>query len=189
MQSKTAFILLGLIKETPMNPYEIIKVLNFLNISKWTSISPSSVYMTIKTLEKKGLIDGRKEKEGAMPEKTVYSITIKGETSFLEMLASSLKSDLMDAVKFNLASLFICHLDRSKVLELLDTRLSSIQKEKVITAEALSEYRSIPDIPEYSFISLHRNIRLLETEYAVTQDFIQFIKASDRWNYFLTMNE
>lgn len=53
MLSKPATMLLGLINEKPLNAYEIIKVLEYMNVKYWFNIADSTVYTTIKTLEKK----------------------------------------------------------------------------------------------------------------------------------------
>ena len=52
MLSKPATMLLGLIYEKPLNAYEIIKLLNYMNVKWWFNIAGSTVYSTLKTLEK-----------------------------------------------------------------------------------------------------------------------------------------
>ena len=52
MLSKPATMLLGLIYEKPLNAYEIIKHLNYMNVKWWFNIADSTVYSTLKTLEK-----------------------------------------------------------------------------------------------------------------------------------------
>lgn len=53
MLSKPATMLLGLIYKKPLNAYEIIKHLNYMNVKWWFNIADSTVYSTLKTLEKK----------------------------------------------------------------------------------------------------------------------------------------
>lgn len=53
MLSKPATMLLGLIYEKPLNAYEIIKRLNYMNVKWWFNIADSTVYSTLKTLEKR----------------------------------------------------------------------------------------------------------------------------------------
>lgn len=54
MLSKSATMIMGLINSSPLNAYEIIKQLQWMNIKYWYNIADSTVYATIKTLEKKG---------------------------------------------------------------------------------------------------------------------------------------
>ena len=57
-------MLLGLINSEPLNAYEIIKKLQFMNVKSWYEIADSTVYATIKTLEKKAYIVGKVQKTG-----------------------------------------------------------------------------------------------------------------------------
>ena len=75
MLSKPATMLLGLIYEKPLNAYEIIKLLNYMNVKWWFNIADSTVYSTLKALEKKEYITGTTEKVGNMPDRTVYSLS------------------------------------------------------------------------------------------------------------------
>ena len=79
MLSKSATMLLGLINQKPANAYEIIKVLEFMNVKWWYNIADPTVYATLRTMDKKGLIVGVSEQNGNMPSRTVYSITEKGK--------------------------------------------------------------------------------------------------------------
>ena len=74
MLSKPATMLLGLIYEKPLNAYEIIKLLNYMNVKWWFNIADSTVYSTLKTLEKKEYIIGTAEKVGNMPDRTVSGL-------------------------------------------------------------------------------------------------------------------
>lgn len=49
MLSKPATMLLGLIYEKPLNAYEIIKLLKYMNVKWWFNIADSTVYSTLKS--------------------------------------------------------------------------------------------------------------------------------------------
>ena len=68
-------IVLGILKKEPMGAYEIQKLVEYRNISKWVKISTPSIYKKVIQLEEKGMIQGKVVKEGKMPEKVVYSLT------------------------------------------------------------------------------------------------------------------
>jgi DNA-binding PadR family transcriptional regulator len=185
MQSKTAFVLLGILKEKPMNPYEIVKILDRLNISRWSPISTSSVYATIRTLEKKSLIAGEKFKTSAMPEKTVYSVTPSGNAAFLEALKDYLGYDITDITKFNLGSLFLCHLEKMNVIGILKERSDLIFENIRTTEEVYGAYKK-QDVPEYALISLVHNINFYHAELSSVQAILKEIEKSESWNHFLT---
>ncbi len=87
MLSKSATMLLGLITHQPLNAYEIVKTLDYMNIKYWFNIGTSTVYATIKTqLEKKQYLVGEIQKDGNMPDKTVYSIHGTRKSSIFETL-------------------------------------------------------------------------------------------------------
>lgn len=186
MQSKTAFVLLGLLKEKPLNPYEIVKVLERINISRWSPVSASAVYMTIKVLEKKGLIAGRREKTGAMPEKTVYAVTDAGTGEFMQSLRAYLTEEISDLAHFNLATLFICHLERQEAVEVLSARLARLDAEDEGTGRAYDYYRARDGAPEYALVSLRRNRAHYQAEKQITEFLVQEILGADRWGHYLT---
>lgn len=185
MQSKTAFVLLGLLKERALNPYEIVKILDQLNISQWSPISASSVYTTIRTLEKKGYIEGKKEKNSAMPEKTIYSVTSSGKSAFLKALKENMLEDITNITSFNLSTLFVCHLDRFDVIKILKERAAHIIKNYETTEQAYNQYKQNL-IPEYALISLKHNMTFYKTELATAESMIQEIEKAKDWGHYLT---
>lgn len=185
MQSKTAFVLLGILKEKPMNPYEIVKTLDRLNISRWSPISTSSVYATIRTLEKKSFITGEKFKTSAMPEKTVYSVTASGNAAFLGALKEYLSDDITDITRFNLGTLFLCHLGKTDVIRILNERLELISDNIRETEEVYNAYKRLP-APEYALISLIHNINFYNAESTTVKGMLEEIDKAGSWNHFLT---
>jgi DNA-binding PadR family transcriptional regulator len=185
MQSKAAFVLLGFLKERPMNPYEIIKILEKLKISQWSHISPSSVYATIHVLEKKGYIVGEKFKTTAMPEKTVYSVTSIGKKAFIKALKDYITNDITDITRFNLGTLFICHLDKENVLKILHDRISNITKNIEITEKVYEDFKT-HSAPEYSIVSLVHNINFYRAELVSVHYMIDQIEVTTAWGHFLT---
>lgn len=186
MQSKTAFILLGLLSEKSLNPYEIIKILDHLNIGMWSSVSPSSVYTTIRTLEKKGWISSKKEPGKVLPQKSVYSIENEGKKEFLQAMEYYLSQNILEPVHFNLASLFMCHLEKNRVLELLESRLKVICLEAQLLVKAEEAYKDEKERPEYTLISLKHNAKLYEAEKELTRELIKQINKTKKWDYYLT---
>ena len=69
-------IVLGMLKKEPMGAYDIQKLVEYRNISKWVKISTPSIYKKAIQLEEKGFIKGSTVKEGKMPEKVIYSLPI-----------------------------------------------------------------------------------------------------------------
>lgn len=136
MLSKSATMLLGLITHQPLNAYEIVKTLDYMNIKYWFNIGTSTVYATIKTLEKKQYLVGEIQKDGNMPDKTVYSITEQGKAVFLETLRTSFLKFDYDTNIFSITAFFLDCLPPEERKILLEKRmtvlydyLSGIQKQ------------------------------------------------------------
>ena len=121
-------MLLGLIYEKPLNAYEIIKLLNYMNVKWWFNIADSTVYSTLKTLEKKELILGTTEKVGNMPDRTVYSLSNKGKDEFIATLKESVLQFNYDTNIFSIAAFFLNIFAPEEQQELLQERLNILQK-------------------------------------------------------------
>lgn len=128
MLSKPATMLLGLIYEKPLNAYEIIKLLNYMNVKWWFNIADSTVYSTLKALEKKEYITGATEKVGNMPDRTVYSLSDKGKCVFQDTLRKSITQFNYDTNIFSIAAFFLNTFTPTEQQELLQERLSVLQK-------------------------------------------------------------
>lgn len=187
MQSKTAFVLLGLLKKKAHNPYEIIKILDKLNMSRWCPISSSSVYMTIRALEKKGFIEGRKEKNSAMPEKTIYAITPSGSAAFMIAVKEYMCDDVTDITRFNLSTLFMCHFSKDDVIKMLKARKMRLAEHCEKTKLAYSQYKNVMHVPEFALISLQHTLNFFQFELVSIEKTISVIECATGWDYFPTI--
>ena len=79
-------IVLGILKKEPMSAYDIQKLVEYRNISKWVKISTPSIYKKVIQLEEKGYITSHIEKDGKMPEKAVYSLSEAGKQEFEKLM-------------------------------------------------------------------------------------------------------
>ena len=128
MLSKPATILLDLICEKPLNAYEIIKQLNYMNVKWWFNIADSTVYSTLKALEKKNYIVGATEKVGNMPNRTVYSLSDKGKSEFQDTLRSSILQFNYDTNIFSIAAFFLNTFNPDEQSDLLQKRIQILSK-------------------------------------------------------------
>ena len=79
-------IVLGMLKKQPLSAYDIQKLVEYRNISKWVKISTPSIYKKVIQLEEKGLLQSVLVRENNMPEKAVYSLTANGEQEFERLM-------------------------------------------------------------------------------------------------------
>lgn len=183
MLSKPSVLILGIISEKAINPYELTKFLEYINIKNWFYIGESSIYSTIKTLQSKGYITGENIKEGNMPEKTVYSITPKGEIELISALEDFLGNTDLDFVKFNIAVILICHLPKDRVLALLENKIVSLKEKLAIQQEKLEALSSAET--SKGVHAIRHIIHLTKADILSTEEFIALVQADNDWNRFL----
>ena len=92
-------IVLGILKKEPMSAYDIQKLVEYRNISKWVKISTPSIYKKVIQLEEKGYITSHIEKDGKMPEKAVYSLS---EAVNLKRMTKESQKECLDNIENNM---------------------------------------------------------------------------------------
>lgn len=85
--SAVDLVILGLLKRTPSNPYEMARSVEQSRTRKIIKIGSPTIYQNIKKLAKKGFLASHTVKEGEMPEKSIYRLTDAGESYFMELMA------------------------------------------------------------------------------------------------------
>lgn len=155
-------IVLGILKKESMSAYDIQKLVEYRNISKWVKISTPSIYKKVIQLEEKGFVKSQTVKEGNMPEKAVYSLTDAGEKEFeklaLEISAMPVRFFLdFNAVIVNSRSLS----PENRELCLNNIKVG-IKTLKDYLEENISSKENIPDIPETGMAVLQQQFILIE---------------------------
>lgn len=99
-----------------------------MNVKWWFNIADSTVYSTLKTLEKKEYISGTAEKVGNMPDRTVYNLSDKGKDEFIATLKESVLQFNYDTNIFSIAAFFLDIFTPREQQALLQERLAILQK-------------------------------------------------------------
>ena len=155
-------IVLGMLKKEAMGAYDIQKLVEYRNISKWVKISTPSIYKKAIQLEEKGFIKGDIVKEGKMPEKAVYSLTESGEKEFERLMSEIAAKPINIFLDFNAV---IVNLD-SLPPESQKSCIADIEKNvKILKAyleENIREKENVPEIPETGMAVLRQQFILAE---------------------------
>lgn len=156
-------IVLGMLKKEPMGAYDIQKLVEYRNISKWVKISTPSIYKKVIQLEEKGFIKSIIVKEGKMPEKAVYSLTDAGEKEFERLMLEIASNPIHIFLDFNAV---IVNLD-SLPLEIQQSCVADIEKNVIILKkyleENIREKENIPEIPKTGMAVLRQQFVLVES--------------------------
>lgn len=156
-------IVLGMVKKQPLSAYDIQKLVEYRNISKWVKISTPSIYKKVIQLEEKGLLQSVSVRENHMPEKAVYSLTASGEQEFERLMQEISAQPIRIFLDFNAV---VVNLD-SLPLEAQKSCIASIEKNvqelKSYLEKNLREKENAPEVPETGIAVLQQQFVLAET--------------------------
>lgn len=175
MLSKPAIMILGLINEKPINAYETIKQLKIMNVKWWYNIADSTVYATIKALEKKEFINGISEKVGNMPDRIVYNITDKGKTEFLNTLRDCILKFDYDTNIFSISAFFLNVFSIEEQTTLLQKRLNFLQSYKNGIENEITQLLK-SDTPSVHIANVQRMVELIKAEIMGTTHLLETIE-------------
>lgn len=155
-------IVLGMLKRESLSAYDIQKLVEYRNISKWVKISTPSIYKKVIQLEEKGLITSRMEKEGKMPEKAVYSLTDAGNEEFGKLMLEISCKPINIFLDFNAVIVNLESMEKEQQRECLDNIESNINVLKSYLEENVDLKENAPDIPATGMAVLHQQFRLVQ---------------------------
>lgn len=179
MLSKSATMIMGLITHSPLNAYEVVKQLQWMNIKYWYNIADSTVYATIKSIEKKGYISGKIEKEGNMPDKTIYTLTEQGRKELLETLRYSIVNFDFDTNVFSIAVFFIDLFEPEEQKQLLEKRLEKLHKYlQGIEGQVTKSWKE--HVSPFHVANVNRMIDIVNAEIDGTNRIINSVKTDKR---------
>lgn len=160
-------IVLGLLKKESMGAYDIQKQVEYRQISKWVKISTPSIYKKVIQLEEKGFITSHTEKDGKMPEKAVYSLTLSGEQEFERLMMEISCAPVNIFLDFNAVIVNLDSVPDDRKAEYIGNIESSIKELTATIEENISAKENDDNIPE-------TGKTVLRQQYAL-------IKAIDEW--------
>lgn len=155
-------IVLGMLKKEPMGAYDIQKLVEYRNISKWVKISTPSIYKKTIQLEKKGLIKGETVKEGKMPEKVVYSLTEAGEKEFEKLMFEIAVKPINVFLDFNAVIVNLDELSLEKQKACITDIKQNVKVLKKDLEENLRNKENLPEIPKMGMAVLQQQLILAE---------------------------
>ena len=155
-------IVLGMLKKEPLSAYDLQKLVEYRNISKWVKISTPSIYKKVIQLEEKGFITGSAVKEGKMPEKAVYSLTSAGENEFEKLMLEISDSPINIFLDFNAVIVNLDSLSSEQQKVCLEKIQGNVSVLKSYLEENISQKEHRPEIPETGMAVLRQQFVLAE---------------------------
>ena len=167
-------IVLGILKKESLSAYDIQKIVEYRNISKWVKISTPSIYKKVIQLEKKGYMKGDVVKEGNMAEKTVYSLTEAGEKQFEKLMLEIASKPVRIFLDFNAVIVNLDSLPKEKQKSCLTEIENNMETLKGYIEENISLKEHLPEIPKTGMAVLEQQLILAQG----TETWIEGIKRN-----------
>jgi len=174
MLSKLSVLILGIISEKERNPYEVTKMLEELQLKKWLPLADSTVYVTINNLKKQGLISGRSERTGNLPEKTFYTITPEGEYELQHSVTSFLEDDSTGPSNFDIGILLMYNLSKPEILFKLKKKLERLESTSYKSRRQILNLEMDPGRIAFTTLTmLKHKMHLIEAEMKTLRELIK----------------
>ncbi|MDE6853257.1 MAG: PadR family transcriptional regulator [Lachnospiraceae bacterium] len=149
-------------KKESLSAYDIQKLVEYRNISKWVKISTPSIYKKVIQLEKKGLIRSQIEKDGKMPEKAIYSLTEAGINEFEKLMLEISSKPISIFLDFNAVIVNLEYMPEESRKECLDQIENNIITLKTYLEENLALKEAVSDIPVVGMAVLQQQFLLVQ---------------------------
>lgn len=155
-------IVLGILKKESLSAYDIQKLVEYRNISKWVKISTPSIYKKVIQLEEKGYIKSDVIKEGKMAEKAVYSLTDAGEKAFENLMLEIASMPIHIFLDFNAVIVNLTSLTPENRQSCLTNIENNVKTLKTYLEENISMKENMPEIPETGMAVLQQQFILAQ---------------------------
>jgi DNA-binding PadR family transcriptional regulator len=113
MLSKTSIVITGMLLQGEMNAYDMLKMIDNMNMQYWHPIGATTLYESCLRLEKKGYI----EDTGRADNKAVYRITEAGRSELKSTICELFERLDYDSVWFCLAVMYSGILSKEELEE------------------------------------------------------------------------
>jgi DNA-binding PadR family transcriptional regulator len=155
-------IVLGMLHKDSMSAYDLQKLVEYRNISKWVKISTPSIYKKVLQLEEKGLVTSHIEKEGKMPEKAVYALTDAGIDEFERLMFEISAKPISILLDFNAVIVNLEHLSKKNQQKCLAQIEDNVKALKSSIEENVLQKEKNTEIPEAGKAVLRQQLALAE---------------------------
>lgn len=121
---------LALLREAPMHPYEMQRLLRLRHKDEILALKRGSLYHAIGRLERDQFIAAKStSRNGRRPERTTYAITATGRKEFARVLRHIVATPRRESSEFMAAMSFLVHLTPDEALPRLEERARHLEDE------------------------------------------------------------
>ncbi|WP_280265795.1 PadR family transcriptional regulator [Nocardia wallacei] len=159
-----ALAVLAALVERPMHRYEIAAVLKQRGKERDMDIKWGSLYTVVQNLDKHGFLEVvGSEREGARPERTIYTITPAGRAELEDWTRELLSTPEPEPHRFMAGLSILALLPPDEVVSLLSQRLDGLER---TIADLRRELEKAAAVPRLFLIESEYDIAMLQAEAA-----------------------
>jgi DNA-binding PadR family transcriptional regulator len=163
-----------------MHPYEVAATLRRRHKDESVRLNYGSLYSVVGSLQKRGLIETSDvERDGRLPERTVYRISEAGRIEAHDWLAELLARPLREYPAFEAALSFLPALPPDEALALLSERSLELEKTGLASAYGLRELVERRGLPRLLLVEAEYALRIREAELAYVKQLIADIASGE----------
>jgi len=130
-----------------LHPYEMARILRRTGKEQDMNIKVGSLYTVVQNLEKHGFIEAvTTERDGRRPERTPYKITPEGRDELNDWLGELVAVPQHEYPRFRAALSILGVLSPARVIELLERRVETIDRENAAQREELAALSHLPGV-------------------------------------------
>ena len=159
MLSKTSIVICGMLLQGEMNAYDMLKMIDNMNMQYWHPIGATTLYESCLRLEKKGLI----EDTGRADNKAVYRITKAGRAELKSTIRALFERVDYDSVWFSLAVMYSGILSKKELETEKKKRAALLDEYEKGTIENRNKMLATK-VPYINICAIDRMIQIVKME-------------------------
>jgi DNA-binding PadR family transcriptional regulator len=159
MLSKTSIVITGMLLQGEMNAYDMLKMIESMNMQYWHPIGATTLYESCLRLEKNGLI----EDTGKSDNKAVYRITEAGRAELKSTICELFERVDYDSVWFCLAVMYSGILSKEELEEEKTKRAALLDEYEKGTIENRDKMLAA-NVPYIDICAIDRMIQIVQME-------------------------
>lgn len=161
----TEYVLLGSVFSGPMHGYDILQFTRSALGTTWY-VGTSQMYLLLKRLEQKGLLESSVEPQTNRPSKRIFSLTSLGENAFLSWLNSPTKHIRSIRTEFMIKLFFFYRHNFNGGLKLIESQIKVLEeiRERIKNQQKSVENPYTDMVLEFKTITVEAWLKWLRKE-------------------------